>query len=637
MKLDIDFNMSVKPSDDFFSYVNSEWIKKNPIPFDFSIWGSFVILSEENRKKVKEILEENYPTSDKYHRLNVLYFQGLDEEKRKNISEVYKYVSEIRSCDSISKLLKLIIDYQMSWNIESPIRLTVYNDFDDSTISILHLFTAGLGLPDRDYYLLDDKSKERNEYKKFLVNFNSYFDLSLDLDGIFNLEKQLAQYTHTKVEKRKPELLRNPRTLDQILQEYPSFDFLSYFFEKIELQPGKINISNPVFFANLNKLFYEVGLNLWKDYFVYKFLHTVSSYLSTDLEKLVFDFYGKTLSGTPEMKPLWKRTIDNTENQLGQLIGKKYVEGHFSENAKKEALEMIKYLKNELRTSITNLDWMDDTSKSKALEKLDMMNIKVGYPDVWREYKSELSFSNSYLLNNLLCNKDDNEYRFNKLYKPVDKNEWFMDPHLVNAYYSPSFNEIVFPAGILQPPFFSEEYDKALNFGGIGTVIGHEMTHGFDDEGCKFDGKGNLNIWCSEQDKKNFKNKTDTVKNQFNQYQIEGNQVNGELTLGENIADLGGVFISLEGFKKYLLQHPGENVPLDGFTPIQRFFLSYARIWRYSIRAEEMKKRLIIDPHSPPELRVNGILKNIDDFYTAFNVLESDKLYLDKSSRAKIW
>lgn len=637
MKLDIEFNKLVKPSDDFFSFVNSEWIKNNPIPSDYSRWGSFVILTEENQKKVKEILEESYPEESKYNKLNILYKQGLDENTRKDISEIYDYLKEIKSCDTLQKLLQLVINYQMTWNIESPFRFTVFNDFDDSTYSILHIFTGGLGLPDRDYYFLENKSKERDEYKKFLQKFNDYFELSLDIDGIYDLEKQLAEFTHTKVQKRNPELLRNPRTLDQLKSEYPSFEFLSYFFEKLQVQPGKINISNPVFFANLNKLFYEISLNLWKDYFTYKFLHTVSSYLSVELEKLVFDFYGKFLTGTPEMKPLWKRSIDNVENQLGQLIGKKFVEKYFSERAKKEALEMIHYLKSELRNSIKNLDWMDNTSKTKALEKLDLMTIKIGYPDKWRAYKADLKFTNSYLKNNLLCNKDDNEYRFNKLYKPVDKTEWFMDPHAVNAYYSPSNNEIVFPAGILQPPFFSEHFDSALNFGGIGTVIGHEMTHGFDDEGSKFDGFGNLNIWWSEQDKQKFRSKTDIVKNQYDQYHINGDKVNGQLTLGENIADLGGVCIALEGFKNFLKQHPEKNISIDGFTPIQRFFLSYARIWRYSVRPEEMKKRLLTDPHSPPELRVNGILKNIDDFYLAFDVGESDKLYLDKSSRAKIW
>lgn len=637
MNLDISFNILIEKSNDFYSYVNSNWQKENPTPDDFGRWGSFTILSEDTKIKVKEILEKQYEKKSIYERLNVLYNQGNDFEKRQNIQEIYFYINEIKSCSSISELLNLIVNYSLTWNIRSPFKLSCYNDFDDANTNILHIFTGGLGLPDKDYYLLEDNENIRIEYKKFLKNFNDYFNLELDLDGIYNLEKQLAQYTYSKTDARKPELLKNSRNIEQLLGDYPSFSFITYFFDKLNINPGKINISNPNFFFNLNKLFFEISLSLWKDYFIYKFLISSHSYLSVEVEEIVFNFYGKILSGTPEIKPLWKRSIDTVESQLGQLIGKKYVEEFFPQTSKIEATNMINYLKNELRNSILQLDWMEPETKEKALNKLDVMQVKVGYPDVWRSHNSDIGYHNSYLKNNFLCNKEDNEYRFNKLYKDIDRTEWFMDPHEVNAYYSPSFNEIVFPAGILQPPFFSDKYDKALNFGAIGTVIGHEMTHGFDDQGSKFDSKGNLNNWWSKNDELKFKLKTTVIKNQFNNYTIEEDKVNGELTLGENIADLGGLFISLEAFKKYLKENPEENKLIENLTPIQRFFISYTRIWRCNTRKEEIKKRLMTDPHSPPSLRVNGIIKNIDDFYEVFDIKKGDGLFLEKSERAKIW
>lgn len=637
MNLNIIFNNLVEKSNDFYSYVNSNWMNENSIPNDFSRWGSFTILSEETQNKVKKIVETEYDKNSEFQRLNILYNQGNDSEKRKDIQNIYMYLNEIKSCNSISELLNLIVKYQLTCNIKSPFRFSSYNDFDDANLNILHIFTGGLGLPDKDYYLLESKDNIRTEYKKFLKKFNDYFKLDLDLDGIYNLEKQLAQYTYSRTESRKPELLRNSRTLEQILGDYPSFTFINYFFEKLSIKPGKINISNPNFFFHLNKLFFEISLSLWKDYFIYKFLITSHSYLSIEIEEIVFNFYGKILSGTPEIKPLWKRSIDTVESQMGQLIGKKYVEEHFSKEAKQQAIHMISYLKNELRNSILNLDWMEKETKEKALEKLDSMNIKVGYPDIWKSYTTDINYKNSYLINNFLCNKADNEYRFNKLYKPVDKSEWFMDPHNVNAYYSPSFNEIVFPVGILQPPFFSDKYDKALNFGAIGSIIGHEMTHGFDDEGSKFDANGNLKNWWSKNDEVKFKLKTEVLKKQFDNYSIEGEKINGELTLGENIADLGGLYISLEAFKKYIKENPEENILIENLNPLQRFFINYAKIWRCNMRNEELKKRVLTDPHSPPILRVNGIIKNIDDFYEIFDIKKGDGLFLEKSERAKIW
>lgn len=631
------FSTDHQPANNFFMYVNEKWLESNPIPNDFSDWGSFSVLEEMNNENVKDIVETQYPEGSDFNKFNILYNQGLDEKTRKNIDDIYTYVNEIKNTESINDLLKLVTDYQMTWNIGSPFYLSVYSDYDEANMNILHLSTGGLGLPDRDYYFLESKQNERNEYKLFLRKFCDYFKLDIDIDSIYNLEEQLAEHTYTRVQKRQTELLKNTRSLEQILSDYPSFDFVKYFFKKLNVPSGKINLSNPNYFFNLDKLYQESNLQLWKDYYTLKFLMSVKNYLSIDLDKICFDFYGKILNGTQEMKPLWKRVLSNTEDQLGQLIGQCFVTKYFSSKAREDACEMITYLKNELGNSIKNLDWMENETKDKALEKLDNMKVKIGYPDKWRVYTSDVSKEYSYLKNNLMCNKSDNEYRLNNLYKEIDRTEWFMDPQTVNAYYSPSYNEIVFPAGILQPPFFSEKYDKALNFGGIGAVIGHEMTHGFDDQGCKYDTSGNLNNWWSESDYEKYKLKTMVLKNQFDNYVIEGINVNGELTLGENLADLGGVTIAIQGLKNYIKENSSENILIDGFTPIQRLFINYSRIWCSKSRPEATKQRLMTDPHSPALFRVNGIIKNIPDFYDAFNVETFNDLYIEPDNRAKIW
>lgn len=642
MNLNINFlkKKEFAPGNNFFMYVNDEWLKSesNSIPDDLSSLSHFSLLHDLNNNRVKKIVEDSYPNDSDFNKFSILYKQGMDDESRKNIEHVYTYVNEIQTATSIEKLLELVTDYQMSWNIGSPFYLSVYSDFDDANMNILHLFTGGLGLPDRDYYFSNSNQNERSEYKKFLGNFCNYFNLSnINIDDIYNLEKQLANYTYTKVQKRQPELLKNTIYLKQLLEKYPSFGFVKYFFNKLNVVPGKINLSNPTFFSMLNDLYTDSNLQLWKDYYKVKFLISVKDYLSTELENICFEFYDKVLNGTQQIKPLWKRVLSNTESQLGQLIGQCFVKEHFSDKAKNDACEMIIYLKNELCDSITNLDWMDDKTKIKALEKLKNMKVKIGYPDKWRVYMADIKEEKSYLVNNLLCNKSDNEYGFNKLYKEIDRTEWFMDPQMVNAYYSPSYNEIVFPAGILQPPFFSEEYDKALNFGGIGAIIGHEMTHGFDDQGCKYDAHGNLNNWWTKSDSEKYQNKTNVLKKQFEQYDIEGIKVNGDLTLGENLADLGGVTIAVQGLKNYIKANPSDNILIDGLTPIQRLFINYSRIWCSKSRHEDTKKRLLTDPHSPPLFRVNGIVKNIPEFYEAFNVGLSNELYLKPEERAKIW
>ena len=640
MNLNINFSKNYSQENDFYLWVNQDWKVNNKIPDDYHRWGSFNILAEENKMKIKSILEANYPENSPYQKFKILYDQGIDIKSREDLNEVYKYLIKIKYCKDLDELLKLMINYQVFFHTNNPILYSIHSDLNNSDMNILHLFTDGLGLPDRDYYFIDSKSNERTEYKKFLKEYASLFGLSIDINNIYKIEETLAKFTFTNVQKRDPELQNNPTDLPTILQKYPQFKFLEYLFFKIKKQPGKINLSNPNFFAQLNKMYADKNnytLKMWKDYYSMHFLLSIESYVSEKIEQTYFNFYSKVLSGVPKMKQLWKRSLINIDYKLGFLVGQCYIEKYFNESSREIALKMIKYIKTELNNRISLLDWMNESTKVKAKEKLNNMMVKVGYPNKWRIYKAEIKKENSYLKNNILANIDSEYYKFYKLYNVVDRTEWEMNPQEVNAYYSPSNNEIVFPAGILQPPFFSDKYDAGLNYGGIGAVIGHEITHGFDDEGCKYDAKGNLNNWWSKEDYVKYQAKTELIKNQFNKFNIENEFVNGELTLGENLADLGGLSISLESLKKYLLENPNENKTIEGLTPIQRLFINYSRIWRCNTRPEQIKLGLLTDPHSPPEFRVNGILNNIDDFYTAFEIKENSKLYLPKNKRGKIW
>lgn len=613
-----DFNYcpDTRPQDNFYGYVNNMWKKENPIPADQQRWCSFTVLNEENLLKVKEIVET------KGSIFNTLYVQGLDEDRRNNFPELYTYINKILSMCCISDLINLISEYIVTIGIKSPFTYFVYSDYNESKMNILHLGSSGLGLPDRDYYFLEEKKETRNEYIKFLSTLFKHLNLDLNSNDIFNVELKLAEKTYTSVERRKPELQNNVMIIEDCIKKYPFLNCLRYMFS-IDLTK-KINISNPKYIENLNELFTTIDLSTWKQYFISRLLLSNTTYLSTDIEKISFDFYGTFLTGVKIMKPLWKRSIHTTESQLGELIGQEYVKKHFSVKAKTMVEEMINYIKKTLKTKISNLPWMNANTKDKALAKLHGMGIKIGYPDKWRVFTSDVKSEYSYLKNNLNCNIADNIYEFNKLYKPIDMDEFYMYPQMVNAYYSPSRNEIVFPAGILQPPFFSENYDMALNFGAIGAVIGHEITHGFDDQGCKYDVSGNLNNWWSSEDLSNYNMLTNKIRIQYDKCVVNNKNVNGSLTLGENIADIGGVGIALSAFLSYLEEN---NIEVSFETHINRFFSAYATLWRSNCTKEYVDKQILTDPHSPSELRVNCVLQNIEVFRKYYFVLPSDTMY----------
>lgn len=648
MALSIKFCSNYKPTHDFYNYVNNDWIKNNPIPDDHTRWSVFNELDESNKNKVRKLLDSLKKSDNtELNSLEILYNQGLDIDTINNTTPreyIDQFITKINNANTKEELLETIFNLHYLHGFSTPIHLSSYSDLQNSDNIILHLFTGGLGLPDRDYYFLNDKEEIREKYKQFMKNYFSIFDLNMDIDSIYNLEKKLAEYTMTRVEKRDPSKLNNPMKKDNLIKKYKSIPLKLFFnyFESLNTNPtndtNHINVSNPTFLDKHEDLWNDLTLDTWKKYYIWKFISGISSYINEQVSQLKFDFYGKTLSGTPIMIPRWKRVISNCNSQLGVVVGKLFVKEYFSESAKTKASHMINYIIKELRLRLQNNDWMEPSTKVKALEKLDQIKVKVGYPDKSTDYSNlNLSNKNNFLENNIKCLRFEEDNSWKKLYKNKDKSEWFMNPHMVNAYYSPSNNEIVFPAGILQEPFFSENYDTPLNFGAIGAVIGHEITHGFDDMGRKFDSNGNLNDWWTQTDEVKYKEKTTKIRNQFANYIIEGKNLNGDLTLGENIADLGGVSISYHALKKYLLENPNENVILEGFTPEQRFFLNYAKIWRCSTRKEEIHNRILVDPHSPPIFRVNGVVTNLEEFYQAFGVKEDSPLWKPKEARINIW
>ena len=642
------FNLSKKytPGNNFYLYVNDNWINSTVLPDEEKRWGSFNILAESNMNKIKLLLEENLNSSDNEIRMvTTLYNQAMDDSKNKIPPKILVeyFLRDIEKVKTKEELQDFIYKYFFMYGLSMPINFSSYNDLNDSDMNILHISSGGLGLPDRDYYLEEDKKEYLEKYSQFLKEYSELFELSLDIGGIVNLEKELAKSTYTNVEKRNPELMDNVTDFDTFSKNYKEIRLDKIFvLLKLSTEQRKINITNPKFLKNGRNGFIELwnslSLGLWKDYFIISYLKQIGSFINLQTEEKIFDFYSKYLSGTKEMKPLWKRSISKSESLLGMIVGKLYVKQYFSTESKDKVLQMIQFIKDILKFRITNSKWMTPETIEKALEKLSKINFKIGYPDEWRDFTNlNVSPEQSFLENVLNCLKFENDFDFNQLYKPTDKSLWFMDPHNVNAYYSPSYNEIVFPAGILQDPFFSIDNDIGMNLGGIGAVISHEITHGFDDQGRKFDGEGNLNDWWNDMDDSNYKKQTDKLRKLFSSYTVEGENINGDLTLGENIADLGGVTIAYDALNKYLKDYPNENIIIDKLTLQKRLFINYANIWKSKSRKEDVIQRLQTDPHSPPQYRVNGILIHVPGFYDVFNIKPTDRLYLKDSERTVIF
>jgi len=641
---------TVQAGDDFYRFANGNWLKNNPIPDEYSRYGAFEVLQEDNYRQLKTIFDE--ASDDKTasagsvnQKIRDFYNSGMDTVKidENGINPLKPELVRIDAFSDVTDVQKMLIRQHASGNY--PLfYLFSGPDEKNSNQVIANTHQNGLGLPDRNYYLGDDpRSKEiRSRYLEhmariFILAGSTAEQAATDADIVMKIETELAGISSTRLELRDPKANYNKTDLAGLQLMAPEIDWKAYF-EGINLQAtSEINVGQPEFLRGMAKMIHTVPVSEWKVYFRWDLINSAASSLSSDFDKEHFAFYGTVLSGAKEQRPRWKRMIDQTNSSLGEAVGQLYVQKFFPPEAKKRMTELVNNLKISLGERIDGLSWMTDATKKEAQAKLEKINVKIGYPENWIDYSSLSIGTDSYYANKKNARQFAVDLDIAKVGKPVDRSEWGMTPQTINAYYSPNMNEIVFPAAILQPPFFFMDADDAVNYGAIGMVIAHEMTHGFDDQGRQYDKEGNLRDWWQAEDSKNFESKTKILVDQFNNYKIlDSLHVDGKLTLGENIADLGGMNVAYNGLQK-ALAGKNKDEKIDGFTADQRFFLSYAQVWRANIRDEETMRRLKEDVHSPGEARVNGIVYNIPAFYAAFNIQPTDKRYIAPEYRADIW
>jgi putative endopeptidase len=644
------FDTSVKPSDDFFRYANGGWIKRTEIPADQTRWGSFNILIEQNNDALHAIAEKAAKTNSTdpvTKKVGDYYASGMDEKtiEAMKMKPLKDELAKIDSMKDKNDVLKEIAHLHMS-GVNAFFNFGSSQDDKDSTREIANAVQGGLGMPDRDYYTKDDDAskKLRDQYLAHVTKMLTLLGepaakAAESAKKIMALETSLAQASRTRVELRDPQKNYNKMTQDELQKLTPDWNWGDYFTGIGLTTPGDIDVHQPDFFKAMNTAFTSTSLDDWKTYLRWHLINATASALSSDFVNEDFNFNEATLRGTKQIKPRWKRVIQSEDGEIGEALGKLYVTDYFPPAAKARALELINNLKEALADRIKSLAWMDEPTKQRALEKLAAFQVKIGYPEKWRDYSPLMIDRGPFVLNELRSENFESKRQLNKIGKPVDRTEWGMTPPTVNAYYNPKMNEIVFPAGILQPPFFFANADDAVNYGGIGCVIGHEMTHGFDDQGRQYDKVGNLTDWWTKESADAYETRRKAVVDQYNEYEaLPGLHVNGELTQGENIADIGGVKLAYAALQKALDKHPEQrNQKIDGFTPEQRFFLAFAGIWRQKIREEEQKLRINVDPHSPGHFRVNGPLSDLPEFQKAFNIPDGSAMVRPADKRADIW
>ena len=643
-----DLSKNIKPQDDFYKFINENWEKRTQIPSTKPAWGSFTELFEKNQDFLKEMingLKKKKLSENSDEKKILTLYNSYSDMKRRNkegISPLKKDLDRINAIKNIKDFEKYTIEVTKegggtlySWGV-GP-------DLNSSKDNAVYLGSAGLGLS-KDYY-----QKETEENKKIIQEYTKYISDMLSYLGeknteekakkIVEFEKQMAKTLLTNEESHDIKKRNNPRKIDELSKIVKNIDLKNYL-KQSGVNTDKVIISQLKYYENLDKFLNDTNMDIIKDYLKFHLISSASGLLSDKLAERKFAFYGKYLNGQKEREILEKRALNFVSGTLGEMVGKVYVEQKFPPEAKENAKEMVSYIFKAFRNRIENLTWMSSETKKKALEKLGKVTVKIGYPDKWRNFDE------------LIINEKDNLYtqlegiskwsykeELKKVGKPVDKTEWFISANTVNAYYSPTGNEIVFPAGILQFPFYDyKDLGPGSNFGGIGAVIGHEITHGFDVSGANFDGDGNVKDWWSKEDKKKFDTVTEKLAEQFSGYSVAPNvNVNGKFTLTENIADLGGVNIAFDALQLYLKDHPEKNIKENGYTQNELFFMNFGRIWRQKATEEYLKNLVKSDPHSPNYFRVNGLLINIDAFHDTFKTKKGDKLYKEPKDRIKIW
>lgn len=635
---------SVRPQDDFYNFVNGGWMKTATIPSDRSNWGSFAELREKTDQNcltlLNELIAKEPEKGSEAEKIKQIYQAYIDLEKREQLGlkPIEEDLSAIDKIGSLKDLQKFIAENP---TLPNPFYgWEVYPDMKNSSMNIAYLNPSGLGLG-RDYFQKEDESNKKTleRYKKYVADILKAIghpEAEKAAENIVGFEKEMAKAMLTNEQIRDANLQYTPKTMDELKKMVKNVDIPAYL-TAIGIKTDKIVLSDNGFTSNLDKFVNEKNIPLIKDYLKYVVVSDNASLLNKQLDELQFDFYSKYMRGQEKQRSIDKRGLSLVNGVLGEAFGKVYVEEYFPAKSKENMIELIDYLKKSFALHIDNLQWMSDQTKVKAHEKLNTFMVKVGYPDKWKDYSSlEIVEGNLYQsLKNV--RKWTIEEAKSKIGKEVDKSQWEMSPQTVNAYYNPLNNEIVFPAAILQPPFFYPEGDPAMNFGAIGGVIGHEMTHGFDDSGADFDSKGNLSNWWSKEDEENFKKVTDLLAKEYSKYEpVKGHFINGVFTNGENIADLGGASISYDALEMYL-KDKGNVEKIDNFTQEQRFFISWATVWRIKATEKSLIDQVKTDPHSPGYFRAFGPLVNIDAFYQAFNVKEGDKHYKKPEDRIRIW
>ncbi len=621
---------TAQPCADFYQYACGNWMKKNPIPPDQSRWGRFSQLEERNRQVLREILEEAAkPAPDRdavTQKIGDYYAACMDEKAidARGLSALEPELNRIRNLKDKGQMGELVAHLQRI-GVDTLFEFGSGPDFKDANTNIAQADQGGLGLPDRDYYLKDDaKSKE------IRANYVAHVQRMLELAGekpeqakadaatAMRIETDLAKGSLDLVSRRDPEKQYHKMSRKDMEALAPAFHWADYLKGTAAPAFDTVNVAWPDFFKALNTELQSATLEDWKTYLRWQTLHNEAGFLPTAFVNENFQFYGKTLRGTAELRPRWKRCVDYADAELGEAVGQKFVERTFGKEGKEKTLKMVDALEKSLGQDIQGLSWMSPATKAQAEVKLKAIANKIGYPDKWRDYSSVVIKRDDPLGNGMRADEFEFQRQVNKIGKPVDRSEWSMTPPTVNAYYDPTMNNINFPAGILQPPFFESDMDDAVNFGGIGMVIGHEMTHGFDDQGRQFDAQGNLHDWWTPQDAKEFEKRAACVAQEYSKFEVApGVHVNGELTLGENTADNGGTRIALMALENTLA---GKTKPvIGGYTPEQRFFLAFGQIWCENIHPESLRMQVQTDPHSPARDRVNGVVQNMPEFQKAFS------------------
>jgi putative endopeptidase len=637
---------SVRPGDDFFSFVNGKWVSETEIPADKSSYSVFASLNDEAQENVKVIIEESatgdFAMGSDEQKVGDLYSSFMDWETRnaKGVEPLQPELDRIQAIASYGDLAAYFAA-AMKRGLDAPMGLAQFSDLKNPSYYGVYLFQSGLGLPDREYYLSDDPTNAGIR-EKYVAHIEKMFDLA-GFDGaseaaktIMALETMLATNNMKKEDTRDWATNYSKLTRAELVELMPNFDWDRYFEELGAPDLDALIVIMNDYQGALDEIIVNTDLDTWRTYLRWIALNNTASRLTQALDEQNFDFYGRTMSGTEEQLPMWRRGVSSVNQNLGEVVGKVYVKRHFPPEAKERMLDLVANLIRAYEVSIQNLEWMTDETRVQALDKLSKFTPKIGYPDKWRDYTA-LEIDPDDLYGNLeRAALAEYKRQLDRQGGPVDRSEWGMTPQTVNAYYSPPLNEIVFPAAILQPPFFDLEADDAVNYGAIGAVIGHEIGHGFDDSGSTFDGDGVLRNWWTDTDRQEFERRTGKLVEQYAAFApYEDLSVNGEFTLGENIGDLGGISIGLLAYEMSL--DGAEPPTIDGYTGIQRVFLGYGQVWRNKYREEALRLLIGTNPHSPSMYRTNGAVRNVPEFYEAFEVAETDALYLPREERVKIW